>query len=260
MGLGSGFTAGGWRKAGLGWALRCAAAGGFVVVQNPEDHAALARLGIDQARITLIRGSGVDTAHFAALPEPPDPPVTAALVGRMLRSKGVLDAVAAIRQLRAAGRDIALVLAGAADPDSTDSLDPPTLAGLAAEPGIEWLGHVEDVRTIWRCAAIALLPSTYGEGVPKALLEAAACGRPIVASDMPGCREVVRDGKTGLLVPPRDAAALAAAIARLADDAELRRRLGAAGHALVEREFAEELVARQTLGLYQAALAERGNR
>jgi glycosyltransferase involved in cell wall biosynthesis len=262
MGLGSGFTGSTntLQKRALRWVLRGATSAGAIIVQNPEDAAVLARVGIERARIALIRGSGVDTSHFAVLPEPEEHTITVALVGRMLRSKGVLDAVAAIRQLRAEGRDIALMLAGESDPDSADSLDDGTLAELAEAPGIEWLGHVQDVRTVWARAAIAVLPSSYGEGVPKALLEAASCGRPIVASDMPGCREIVRDGETGILVLPHDVAALAAAIANLADDAALRQRFGTAGRAVVEREFAEEIVAGQTLALCQAALARRGNR
>ena len=112
------------------------------------------------------------------------------------------------------------------------------------------------MREVWGRAAIAVLPSTYGEGVPKALLEAAACARPIVASDVPGCREVVRPGETGILVPAHDPAALAEAIAALAGDAVRRRRLGQAGRALVERAFAEEIVARETLAIYETLLAE----
>ena len=127
----------------------------------------------------------------------------------MLRSKGVLEAAAAVRRLRARGIAVELLLAGPTDPDNPDSLDDRTLARVTAEPGIAWLGRVADVRDVWRRAAIAVLPSTYGEGVPKALLEAAACARPIVATDMPGCREVTRPGETGLLVPPHDIAALA---------------------------------------------------
>ena len=133
-------------------------------------------LGIDRSRLVLIRGSGVDTAHFAPLPEPlriPGADVKVALVGRMLRSKGVLDAVAAVRRLRAEGLAVELVLAGPTDPDNPDSLDDRALAALAAEPGIVWLGRVEDVREVWAEAAIAVLPSTYGEGLPKSLLEAA---------------------------------------------------------------------------------------
>src|SRR5207237_2010813 len=106
-------------------------------------------------------------------------------------------------------------------------------------------------------AAIAVLPSTYGEGVPKALLEAAACARPIIAADMPGLREVVRPGETGLLVPPHDVDALAEALAALAGDPERRRAMGQAGRALVEREFGEDEVGRRTLALYQESLNDR---
>ncbi len=266
-GLGSGLAPGSFvarlGRPALRWTLRLAAAGGRVIVQNPEDGAALARLGIAPAKIVLIRGSGVDTGHFAALPDPPaasGPPgqtVTVALVARMLRSKGVLDAVAAVRLLRARGLAIELVLAGPTDPDNRDSLDEPALSALAAEPGIEWLGRVEDVRTVWRRAAIAVYPSTYGEGVPKALIEAAACARAIVATDMPGCREVARAGETGLLVAPHDIAGLAKALATLAGDAARRQAMGRAGRALVEREFGEEGVARQTLALYHRVMRER---
>jgi len=241
----------------LAWALRLAMQGGQVTVENPENRNSLIGLGIDPARIALIRGSGVDTDHFAPLPDPPGPTVTVALVARMLRSKGVLDAVAAVRLLRARGMAIELVLAGPTDPDNRDSLDQAELLALNAEPGIEWLGRVEDVRTVWRRAAIAVLPSTYGEGVPKTLIEAAACARPIVATDMPGCREMVRTGETGLLVPPHDVAALAEALAALAGDAARRRAMGRAGRVLVEREFGEEGVARETLALYRTLLRKR---
>jgi glycosyltransferase involved in cell wall biosynthesis len=247
-------------RSALGWAVRCAARGGRVIVQNPEDGAALAGFGIAPARIVLIRGSGVDTDHFAPLPEPPGPPgqtVTVALVARMLRSKGIPDAVAAVRRLRAQGLAIDLVLAGPTDPDNRDSLSAATLAALTAEPGVEWLGRVEDVRAVWRRAAVAVLPSTYGEGVPKALIEAAACGRAIVTADMPGCREAVRAGETGLIVPPHDIDGLAEALAALARDPARRQAMGRAGRAMVEREFGEAGVARQTLALYHAALRER---
>jgi glycosyltransferase involved in cell wall biosynthesis len=241
----------------LGWALRHAAAGGQVIVQNPEDGAALAGFGIDPAQLVLIRGSGVDTAHFVPLPEPEGPAVRVALVARMLRSKGVLEAAEAVRRLRARGLPVELVLAGPTDPDNSDTLDQPAMQALAAEPGIEWLGRVEDVREVWRRAAIAVLPSIYGEGLPKALLEAAACARPIVATDMPGCREIVRPGETGLLVPPHDAAALTEALAALVADPERRRRMGRAARLLTEREFGEARIADQTLALYRAALATR---
>ena len=228
-------------------------------MQNPEDGDALAAFGIDPARLVLIRGSGIDTAHFTPLPEPADPVVRIAVVARMLRSKGVLDAAEAVRRLRARGLPVELLLAGPTDPDNSDTLDEPALQALAAEPGIEWLGQVDDVREVWRQAAIAVLPSTYGEGLPKALLEAAACARPIVAADMPGCREIVRPGETGLLVPPHDVAALTEALAALVGDAERRRRWAVPARLLAEREFGEERVARQTLGALPGG-ARRGGK
>ena len=110
---------------------------------------------------------------------------------------------------------------------------------------------------MWARAAVAVLPTTYGEGLPLALLEAAACGRPIVATDIPGCREVVHHGETGFLVLPHDVAALAEALTVLASDAARRQAMGQAGRALVEREFAEPLIAKKTLALYDELLRER---
>ena len=162
--------------------------------------------------------------------------------------------MAAIRSLRTEGLAIDLALVGASDPDSRDSLSVAELAALALEPGVEWLGHVTDVREVWRRAAVAILPSSYGEGVPKSLLEAASCARPIIASDMPGCREVVVPGETGLLVPAQDVTALAAAIARLAGDPALCAKMGAAGRARIVAEFAEGAVAEQTVALLRSVL------
>jgi glycosyltransferase involved in cell wall biosynthesis len=256
MGLGASAAAQ-WKRRALGSALRFAASGGAIVVQNPEDRGALVRFGLAPARIALIRGSGVDVVHFAVLPEPAGATVAVALVGRMLKSKGVLDAVAAIRILRAEGLAVELILAGAPDPDSRDSLSEAQMQELAREPGIEWLGHVADVREVWARAAIAVLPSSYGEGVPKSLLEAASCARPIAASDMPGCREVVLPGETGLLVPAHDVVALARAVATLVGDPALRRRMGEAGRARVCAEFADAAIADATLALCQAELGRR---
>jgi len=265
MGLGSGFSATGLaarlRRSSLGRALRLAVghSNSRVIVQNPEDGAALTALGIEPSRIWLIRGSGIDIQHFTPLPLPKRDAVTVALVSRMLRDKGVLDAVAAIRALRARNLAIELLLAGPTDPDNSGSLSAAALSALAAESGVIWLGAVADVREVWRRATIALLPSTYGEGVPKALLEAAACARPIIATNVPGCREAVRTGEheSGLLVPPRDVNALADAIAVLAADPVRCAVMGRNGRALIETRFAEEIVARETLALYDRALAER---
>ena len=264
VGLGSGFSAASLaarlRRPALGVALRLAQdrGHGWVIAQNPEDRDALARLGIPAPHLALIRGSGVDCRHFRPLSDPGGAIITVALVARMLRDKGVPDAVAAIRLLRGRGLHVQLLLAGPTDPDNRGSLTAENLALLApAGSGIEWIGSVADIRAVWRRAAIAVLPSTYGEGVPKALLEAAACARPIVASDVPGCREAVRRGETGLLVPPRDIGALADAIAALIGDPARRVAMGRAGRKLAKREFAEEIVAGETLAVYNAALREQ---
>jgi glycosyltransferase involved in cell wall biosynthesis len=266
MGLGSGFSAttigGRLRRPPLGLALRLMADGkrDWIVVQNPDDRAALASIGVDTGRIALIRGSGVDLARFTPLPDPGGDTVTVALVSRMLRDKGILEAAAAIRRLRGQGLAVELLLAGPTDPENANSLSVQTLRLLTTEPGIEWLGSVADVRTVWRRAAIAVLPSTYGEGVPKTLLEAAACGRPLVAADVPGCREVVRAGVTGILVPPHDADGLAEAIGALARDPVRRAAMGHAGREWIEGRFTDEIVARDTVALYRAALAGAASR
>ena len=241
----------------LAVAVRMAMARARVMVENPDNRATLARLGVDPAQITVIRGTGVDEARFLPLSEPKASGVAVALVGRMLRSKGVFDAAAAVRLLRGRGLDVTLLLAGGTDPDNRDSLSEAELKALGAEPGIEWLGRVPDVRTVWARAQIAVFPSTYGEGLPTALLEAAACGRPIIAADMPGCREIARHAETGLLVPPGDIAALAGAIAELAGDPPRREAMGQAGRELVLREFTDTIVAERTLALYREALGER---
>jgi len=225
-----------------------------VIVQNEDDRALLLSLrsGADE-RIVVIRGSGVDTTHFRATPEPPVPPVTAGYAGRMLADKGVAVLVEAQQSLRRRGGDLRLVLAGTPDPENPSSIDAATLAAWRALPGITWLGEVDDIRALWSIAHIAVLPSRR-EGLPKSLLEPAAMGRPLIATDVPGCREIARDGVNALLVPPDDAGALAAALERLADDAELRRRFGAASRALVESELAADAVGAATVACYRSLL------
>jgi glycosyltransferase involved in cell wall biosynthesis len=224
----------------------------LTVVQNPDDRQALERAGVRADRIVLIPGSGVDTDHLPAMPEPP-PPIRAAFVGRMLEDKGVRPLIAAQRLLRAQGVEVELLLCGEPDPDNPTSIAATELAAWGREPGIVWRGFVKDIREIWACSQIAVLPSRR-EGLPKTLLEAAACARPMVATDAPGCREVAIEGETGLLVPIDDAAALAAAIARLAGDAALRRRLGRRARELAETRFSSRDIGRQTVAAYRRVM------
>ena len=223
-----------------------------VLVQNPDDRAAIKRLGVADVRIFTIRGSGVETDKLRPSGEPPEP-ITVGFVGRLLADKGVRSLVTAHDILARQGRPMRLLSAGEPDPANPASSPLAEREGWRQRPGIEVLGHITDIAKFWASAHIAVLPSRR-EGLPKSLLEAAACGRPIVATNVPGCREIAREGVNALLVPPDNAQALADAIARLADDKELRRKFGEAGRRLVENEFSADRVGSETVALYDRLL------
>ncbi|MDH3240801.1 MAG: glycosyltransferase family 4 protein [Alphaproteobacteria bacterium] len=226
------------------------------IVQNDDDRRALAEGGIvAPERLLVLPGVGVDLVRFHPMPEPPGPP-RAVLVSRMIREKGMFETVQAARLLKNRGIDVRIALAGGPDPESPSAIPQETLDSWAREGDVEILGHVDDVPGLWAESHIALLPSYYREGVPHSLIEAAACTRPLIAADGPGLRDIVRDGETGLLVPARDASALADAIERLARDPALRRRLGEAGRRLAEERFGAEVINAKTLGVYRALLGE----
>lgn len=227
-----------------------------VLVQNPDDRAAMMRLGVAADRVFLVSGSGVDTQTLIPLAEP-EGPVTAALVARLLDDKGVRDFVAARCLLAAQGKDILFLIAGDRDPANPSSIPESEIETWKQVPGLELLGHVSDIRQVWQRAHIAVLPSRR-EGLPKSLLEAAACGRPIVATDVPGCREIARAGQNAILVPPNDPQALADAIARLAADPALRCTFGKAGRELVEAEFSSRQIGAQIVALYDRLLSRSG--
>lgn len=223
------------------------------VVQNPDDRAFVLGLGVPEETVVVIAGSGVDTALLTPLHEPPPPP-TAAYVGRMLADKGVLTLIEAFSSLGKRGVPLRLLLAGDCDKENPGSLAPQQLREFASLYGIEWLGHVPDIRAVWARANFAVLASRR-EGLPKSLLEAAACGRAMVATDAPGCREIAVEGETALTVPIDDAPALARAMERLAGDPDLRRRFAANARALVESKFSAEAIGRETVALYEKLTA-----
>ncbi len=235
-------------RAALRWLL--SAGQGRTIVQNPDDRQALRELGIADGRIVVIPGSGVDTELFHSVPEADGPPVVC-LVSRMLWDKGVGELAAAARVLKAETPALRVWLVGPTDPENPASIPEAQLARWVQEGILEWLGPRDDVAALWQQAHIAVLPS-YREGLPKALLEAAASGRPMVAADVPGCREIVIDNETGLLVAARDGIALADALRRLAGDAVLRQRLGSAARQRVLDHFSQERIARETLALYRS--------
>ncbi|MGD9600891.1 MAG: glycosyltransferase family 4 protein [Gammaproteobacteria bacterium] len=227
----------------------------WLIVQNEDDLALLTRRRIAvAARSIVIPGAGVDVARFAVTPLPSDDPPCVVLPARMLRDKGVLEFAEAARRVRARGVPARFVLVGGVDPDNPAALTEQEIAALCADGCVEWWRHQDDMPAVYARASLVCLPS-YREGFPKVLLEAAACGRPMIATDVPGCREICRDGVTGVQVPVRDGAALAEACVQLLNDRARRVEFGRNARILVEREFADELVNRRTLDFYARIVA-----
>jgi glycosyltransferase involved in cell wall biosynthesis len=226
-----------------------------VIFQNANDRDLLKSLGaVRDEQVVIIRGAGVDLDAFRPTPEPPAPPVVVTMVARLLRDKGVQEFVQAARLLRERGVPVTMQLVGGLDAGNPASATQADVDAWQQDGCVQALGERSDVAALYAAAHIAVLPS-YREGLPKSLIEAAACGRAVVTTDVPGCRDAIEPNVTGLLVPVRDAAALADAIARLAKDAALRQAMGAAGRALAEREFDINQVARIHVALYDALSA-----
>lgn len=226
-----------------------------VVIQNAEDREYFLRRRIfSESDVRLIRGSGVDPSTFTPAPEPEAPPVIV-FASRMLREKGVEDFVNAARLLRARGVEARFVLVGEPDPGNPHSHTREELEAWAAQGVVEWWGFRGDMNAVFAQTHIVCMPTYYGEGVPKVLIEAAACGRPIVTTDMPGCRDIVRHGKNGLLAKPRDVVGIGRALERLLEDKQLREQMGRCGRQIVEREFSLQIVTDQTMALYDELLA-----
>ena len=227
--------------------------GTFTIFQNPDDRAFFVDRGlVTPGSAVLIRGSGVDLDAFSVQPEPSGDPVVL-YAGRMLWSKGVGDLVEAVRLLRLGGTPVRLVLAGHSDTDNPEAIPDAQLRAWVAAGDAEWGGRTEDVAAAMAAAAVVVLASER-EGVPKVLVEACGAGRPVVTTDVPGCRDVVADGVNGRLVPVHDPAALAAALGELLADPALRASMGAASRRRAEAEFAEPIVVGQTLATYRRAL------
>jgi len=205
----------------------------------------------DGADVTIVGGAGVDPEKFPRSEAPAAPQLKVAVVARMIGPKGIVESVDAVQRARAAGAPVELHLFGDPDPDNPRSLPQATLAQWSKAPGITWHGHATDVARVWREHHVAMLLS-YREGLPRSLVEAAAAGRPIVATDVPGCREVARDGQEGILVPLGDTEATARALTTLAADQALRDRLGAAANARFHERFTAAAVRKTVRDLYRS--------
>ena len=227
-----------------------AAPGSRLILQNRDDQAMFPREGLcPMEQIRLVPGVGVDLQRFIVQPEP-EGRVRIVLPARMLADKGVVEFVEAARMLRERGLEAECVLVGGTDSQNPAAISEKQLRSWHDAGLVSWIGHCADMPSSLAACHIVCLPS-YREGLPKALLEACASGRPIVTTDVPGCRDVVRDEVNGLLARVRDAADLADKLARLVTDPELRRRMGAAGRVSCELNFSSERSAEQTLDIYR---------
>lgn len=227
-----------------------------VLCQNADDRDRLVERGIaHSSHIRIVAGSGVDTEIFAVTDPPQGVPLVL-LPARLLSDKGIMEFVQAARVLQRKGIRARFVLVGRCDDDNPAAIPQSQLHEWIREGIVEWWGHREDMARVYAEAAIVVLPS-YREGLPKVLLEAAACGKALVTTDVPGCREAVRHQVNGLLIPVRDAPALARAIEDLLADGSTRDRMGKAGRELVVREFAVARITAQMVALYRELLGSQ---
>ena len=222
-----------------------------VILQNAEDRELIKGTRPDRTdAVTVIRGAGVDTKLFDESPFPIGDPVVM-LAARMLRNKGVEEFVRAATHLRTEFPTVRFVLVGDTDPGNYAAVPQRELRQWRDSGVVEWWGRRDDMAAVLAQSHVVCLPSTSGEGVPKVLIEAASIGRPLITTDVPGCREIVQDGVNGLLIPPSNVVELARAIRTLLANAELRATMGHAGRLLVTKEFAVERVVAATLELYR---------
>jgi glycosyltransferase involved in cell wall biosynthesis len=225
-----------------------------VIFQNPDDlsefvHGGLVRAG----QAVLIRGSGVDLDEFALRSEPAGE-VLVVLAARMLWSKGIGEFVEAASLLQRQGVTARFALVGGTDLSNPSAIPEAQLKAWNETGAVEWWGFRSDMPDVLASSHIVCLPTTYGEGVPKVLIEAAASGRPVVTTDAPGCREIIVDGENGFLVGARDPGAVAAAVRRLIEDPGLRSRMGARGREIARKGFSVETVTRRTVDVYRTLL------
>ncbi len=223
----------------------------WVLAQNDDDLALLRANGIaTQTRASIIAGAGLDLDEFPVTPLPARTGALVILPARVLRDKGVYEFVAAAARVRVLRPDVRFALVGAHDQANPGAVETRQLEAWVASRTIEWWGHRRDMAAVYAAAYIVCLPS-YREGLPRALLEAAACGRPLIATDVPGCREICRDGESGLSVAARDVDGLVQALLRMLDSPALAAACGRAARLKVEAEFTLERIAAQTLALYR---------
>jgi len=221
-----------------------------VIFQNQTDMNTLVVTNcVQKDKVRIIRGSGVDLQDYHVLPEPDGTPIVV-MASRLLKDKGVYEFVEAARLVKSKGVKVLFQLIGEPDSGNPASVTTDTVRSWQDEGVVECLGFRSDIAHLFAQAHIVVLPS-YREGLPKVLMEAAACGRAVITTDMPGCRDAVEPDVSGLLVPARNAKALAQAIERLIKDDILRKQMGRAGRDLAEREFSVDKVVAAHIAIYR---------
>ncbi len=223
-----------------------------VIFQNPDNH----RFFIENKFIlpdsgTLILGSGIDMDQFKFTPEPHEPPPVVMLPSRFVAEKGVFTLVEAARILRVENYPVRIVLVGRSEENQPTSITEEELHTWIDQGIVEWWGWFNNMETIYPRVHIVCLPTYYMEGIPKSLIEAAASGRPIITTDVPGCRQITKHGENGLLVPPRDPEALAKAIKQLGDDPDLRAKMGKRSREIAVQNYSIDKVVNGYLSFYK---------
>jgi glycosyltransferase involved in cell wall biosynthesis len=237
-------------KSIIRWGIGKILKSGIGLVQNPDDARQLAGMGLSIDKIKIIQGAGVDLNTYFPHDEIDGIPVVV-LPARLLWAKGVREFVEMSKIFIEKGIKAKFILAGIPDSKNPQAVPMRQINQWVANNWITYLGWVDNMQQVLSESHIVCLPSYYGEGIPKSLIEAAAAGRPIVTTDTPGCREIVHHGINGLLVPPRDVSALSSAIESLIMDGELRRSMGLCGRKRAELEFGLDKIIPQTLELYK---------
>ena len=223
-----------------------------IIFQNPDDENLMIRRGfVEAGQCHLIRGSGVDTAEFPFAEEPPYKTPLVIMPTRLVHEKGISVFVEAARILQNRGIDARFQIAGGLSENNPRAISETEINRMVADEAVQWLGKVKNMPDLLANCTLVVYPSWYGEGVPKVLLEAASSGRAIVTTDHPGCREAVRDGENGLLVPVKNAAATADAIEKLLQDPQRRKAMGLRGRARAEQEFDARIIVEKTLKIYR---------
>lgn len=224
--------------------------------ENPDDPVMLGLDPADAGKVAIVGGAGVDPLILMPEEMPPQPPLKVALVARMLWSKGVDLAVEAVTAARKQGARVELTLHGAPDPSNPKAVPEATLREWSARPGITWAGPTRDIEAVWRAHHVCCLPSRGGEGLPRTLLEGAACGRALLTTDVPGCRSFVRTGQDGFVVPANDVAALAQALVTLAASPGQVARMGESARERLLAGYTERDVMDGVKALYRSLLGQ----